>query len=302
MAVSEKLAASIDTFSDSSRGSRFCFVLTLSAWFIHTLSYSTNGWAEISEGALEASQGLWNHCSRSAISTDFTCCETVGNFFQSKNQGIPAWLHAVRFFQSVGLLTSLASLVFSVLCTFVSKTVKNRGVQIAAAVLNFLAAGSMLVGVSIYGGQYRYETWIKSYYPSWSFAFSIIAGVCYLISGFVHVFTDSASIQPQQNEQPQSNQSDNQRPEPSAPPLPPYYIPPPEGQHPQYPPSSGQAHPSTAADGNSEPNTCCVCLDHPPEIMFMPCRHMKTCEQCANPMTTCPICRGTILEKIRPFQ
>ena len=70
MTVSEKLADSIDTFSESSRGSRACFVLTLSAWFIHTLSYSTNGWAEISEGALEASQGLWNHwndCSRSTI-------------------------------------------------------------------------------------------------------------------------------------------------------------------------------------------------------------------------------------------
>ena len=70
MTVSEKLAASIDTFSESSRGSRFCFVLMVSTWFIHTLSYSTEGWAEISEGALEASQGLWNHwnhCSRSTI-------------------------------------------------------------------------------------------------------------------------------------------------------------------------------------------------------------------------------------------
>ena len=55
----------------------------------------------------------------------------------------------MRFFQSVGLLTSLASLVFSVLCTFVSKTVKNRGVQIAAAVLNFLAGAQNMHDISV---------------------------------------------------------------------------------------------------------------------------------------------------------
>lgn len=44
----------------------------------------------------------------------------------------------MRVLQSIGLCTSLASVILSVLCTSVSGTVNKREVQIAAAVLNFL--------------------------------------------------------------------------------------------------------------------------------------------------------------------
>ena len=118
---------------------------------------------------------------------------------------------------------------YSLMCTSVSGTVTDRKVQIAAAVLNFLtgctstgnekdfffkiryksnllilssdfnaafllSAGSMLIGVSIYGGKYKYETEIENYNIFWSFIVSIIAGVSYLTSGFVYLFIDSGNV------------------------------------------------------------------------------------------------------------
>lgn len=47
----------------------------------------------------------------------------------------------------------------------------------------------MLIGISIYGGQYRYVTWLKGYHLSWSFAFSILAGIAHLVSGAIYIFT-----------------------------------------------------------------------------------------------------------------
>lgn len=46
----------------------------------------------------------------------------------------------------------------------------------------------MLIGSSIYGGQYRYAGWLKGYYLSWSFAFSILAGVAHLVAGSIYMF------------------------------------------------------------------------------------------------------------------
>lgn len=263
MAVTETLAGSIDTFCDSPLGCRACFFITIIAWFLYTcLSYGTDHWVELSEGQTESSQGLWNHCSRSLIVTDMTCRESVSNFLEYRNRDLPAWLHATRFFQSVGLIMSLISVVSSIFCTFVRKTVNKRDTRVAAAVMNFAAAGSMLIGVSIYGGQYRYVVWLKGYYLSWSFAFSIIAGIFHLVSGVIYMFAPSelgtASVQPASNQpQPPGAHVNNHnacRPEPTAPlPDPAYYIPPPGGEyHPQYPPSSN-AIPQYYPNRNANP-------------------------------------------------
>ncbi|XP_078315860.1 uncharacterized protein LOC144620080 [Crassostrea virginica] len=217
MTTSEKLASAIDIFRDSPKGMKACFFMTLISCFIYIVSFSSDGWAYMSKGSLMTYQGLWNHCSSSNISNNFTCCESVENFYKNKNQKIPAWFNAVRVLQSIGLCTSLASVILSVLCTSVSGTVNKREVQIAAAVLNFLTAGSILIGVSIYGGKYKYETEIENYNIFWSFIVSIIAGVSYLTTGFFYLFIDSAYVQPQEYEQHPPNQSPRQRPHPIAP-------------------------------------------------------------------------------------
>lgn len=341
MTVTGILAGSIDTFCDSPKGSRACFFITIIAWFLHTfLSYGTDNWAELSEGPTESNQGLWNHCSKSLSDADITCRESVSNFLEYRNQDVPAWLHATRFFQSAGLLMSLTSVVSSIFCTFVRKTARKRDAQVAAAVMNFVAACSMLIGSSIYGGQYRYVTWLKGYYLSWSFAFSILAGVAHLVSGSIYMFApaDSASVQPTSNQPqpPGANVNNNNafRPDPSAPPPDPaFYVPPPGGgYHPQYPPSSSnnppyppcntnqhypastsQRHPlnsgqnpsSTQNAGNDAQNdndTCIVCLDHRVEILLRPCNHFNLCEECSKSLNQCPTCRGAIQDKIKPYR
>ena len=56
------------------------------------------------------------------------------------------------------------------------------------------SAGSMFIGVSIYGGKYKYETEIENYNIFWSFIVSIIAGVSYLTTGFFYLFIDSGNF------------------------------------------------------------------------------------------------------------
>lgn len=93
MTVTGKLAASIDTFCDSPKGSRACFFITILACFLHTfLSYGTDNWVELSEGPTESNQGLWNHCSKTISNTDITCSQSVTNFLEYSNQGVPGKL------------------------------------------------------------------------------------------------------------------------------------------------------------------------------------------------------------------
>ncbi|XP_061198204.1 uncharacterized protein LOC133206268 [Saccostrea echinata] len=312
MTVTEALIASVDTFCESPGGCKACFFIIFFAWFFHTLSYGSDVWAEISEGSVDANIGLWNHCSKSATSPDFTCCETVGNFLGYHGRRIPAWLHASRFFQSVGLLTSMASVVFSILCTFVSPTVNKKGVRITAAVLNFLAAGGILIGVSIYGGQYRYESWMKSYFPSWSFAFSVISGIFYLVTGFVYLFAHPHSVHPNSQQGQNQPPPNTQRTQPTAPPMESFHGTRPNHSHPtsgvlssQEPPQSG-TRPAQDSGNNaprsSDDEICCICLDSPSEILFLPCRHQRCCESCAESVQLCPICRRSITEKIKPYR
>ena len=46
---------------------------------------------------------------------------------------------------------------------------------------------------------------------------------------------------------------------------------------------------------------CVVCLDGPCSMLFLPCRHMKTCGPCSVALVMCPMCRAPIQEKFSPF-
>uniref|UniRef100_K1Q579 Putative apoptosis inhibitor ORF42 n=1 Tax=Magallana gigas TaxID=29159 RepID=K1Q579_MAGGI len=321
MTVTGKLAASIDTFCDSPKGSRACFFITTIAWFLHTfLSYGTDNWVELSEGQTESNQGLWNHCSKTLSNTDITCRESVSNFLEYRNQGVPAWLHATRFFQSAGLLMSLTSVVSSIFCTFVRKTFKKRDAQVAAAVMNFVAASIQPTsnqpqppGANVNNhNAYRAEPSAPPPDPAY-----------YIPPPGDSIQTISNNETTNQSQQP--GEIVNNRdvhvniPVPSAPPdayL--YYIPPSnEEYHPRYPPRGSINTPqpastnrrqnsastqNTGTDTHNDDDTCIVCFDHRVEILLRPCYHFNLCEGCSLLVTQCPTCRGIIQEKIKPYR
>lgn len=74
------------------------------------------------------------------------------------------------------------------------------------------------------------------------------------------------------------------------------------------PPRPHQQTPAAAALGdmlNDDTDyECIVCLDAPPQVIFVPCGHMKTCAACAEKLmkrhSECPLCRTHIMKLIRP--
>ena len=48
---------------------------------------------------------------------------------------------------------------------------------------------------------------------------------------------------------------------------------------------------------------CSLCLDKPPEMLFIPCGHVCVCEECINDLKTygkqCPICQEYFTDAIK---
>lgn len=53
----------------------------------------------------------------------------------------------------------------------------------------------------------------------------------------------------------------------------------------------------------SDSNTCCICRDEPKSVLLLPCRHLCLCEACSklSIVTTCPICRTSIMERLHVY-
>lgn len=47
--------------------------------------------------------------------------------------------------------------------------------------------------------------------------------------------------------------------------------------------------------------TCRICIDKEGDILFLPCRHMVTCEVCSRKLKKCPICRANIISSVKTF-
>jgi hypothetical protein len=57
-------------------------------------------------------------------------------------------------------------------------------------------------------------------------------------------------------------------------------------------------------DGNQPPShdkECCICLENPKNMIFLPCGHVCTCQDCAPGLENCPICRGPITGKVKAY-
>ena len=47
--------------------------------------------------------------------------------------------------------------------------------------------------------------------------------------------------------------------------------------------------------------TCLVCMDKTADIVFRPCNHLATCEECSVKVASCPVCRAVTYTKLRIF-
>ncbi|KAF4712080.1 hypothetical protein FOZ62_012428 [Perkinsus olseni] len=47
--------------------------------------------------------------------------------------------------------------------------------------------------------------------------------------------------------------------------------------------------------------TCGCCLERPARTVVLPCRHLVLCYDCSRQLTTCPICRSAIRERLDVF-
>lgn len=48
--------------------------------------------------------------------------------------------------------------------------------------------------------------------------------------------------------------------------------------------------------------TCVACMDRPPSVITMPCKHKVLCRLCATQVSSCPVCRETAVELFEPIE
>jgi len=50
------------------------------------------------------------------------------------------------------------------------------------------------------------------------------------------------------------------------------------------------------------PTPCSICLENPTDCTFLPCGHLCTCMTCSTMISSCPLCRATISQKVKVFK
>lgn len=55
------------------------------------------------------------------------------------------------------------------------------------------------------------------------------------------------------------------------------------------------------SSGEISINTCIICYSDKRNVLFMNCKHLICCDTCSEKIKNCPICRKTIVEKIKVF-
>jgi E3 ubiquitin-protein ligase XIAP len=59
--------------------------------------------------------------------------------------------------------------------------------------------------------------------------------------------------------------------------------------------------PTESMAAGQESRLCKICMDNEATILFLPCAHILCCQECADLVNKCPICRKTIESRIRSF-
>lgn len=58
---------------------------------------------------------------------------------------------------------------------------------------------------------------------------------------------------------------------------------------------------SSSGPNDHDPNQCCICLQSPREIAFVPCGHTLCCQDCSRKVKECPVCRKKIFRRLKIF-
>uniref|UniRef100_A0A8C1DPE8 Leucine rich repeat and sterile alpha motif containing 1 n=1 Tax=Cyprinus carpio carpio TaxID=630221 RepID=A0A8C1DPE8_CYPCA len=46
---------------------------------------------------------------------------------------------------------------------------------------------------------------------------------------------------------------------------------------------------------------CVVCMEHESQVIFLPCGHVCCCQTCSSALQSCPLCRGSISQRVRLY-
>ncbi|XP_075842014.1 E3 ubiquitin-protein ligase LRSAM1 isoform X4 [Microtus pennsylvanicus] len=73
------------------------------------------------------------------------------------------------------------------------------------------------------------------------------------------------------------------------------------------PPAAPQGAPESVrpsappAELDTPTSECVVCLEREAQMVFLPCGHVCCCQQCCQPLRTCPLCRQEISQRLRIY-
>lgn len=73
------------------------------------------------------------------------------------------------------------------------------------------------------------------------------------------------------------------------------------------PPAAPQEAPKSVrpsappAELDTPTSECVVCLEREAQMVFLPCGHVCCCQQCCQPLRTCPLCRQEISQRLRIY-
>lgn len=72
---------------------------------------------------------------------------------------------------------------------------------------------------------------------------------------------------------------------------------------PQLPGSSKSQcdRPPPPAELDMPTSECVVCLEREAQMVFLTCGHVCCCQQCCQPLRTCPLCRQEISQRLRIY-
>jgi len=52
---------------------------------------------------------------------------------------------------------------------------------------------------------------------------------------------------------------------------------------------------------SKESSVCVICFSNEKNMLFIPCGHLSSCDECSVSLKNCPICRVEIQQKIKAF-
>ncbi|XP_025091382.1 uncharacterized protein LOC112562362 isoform X1 [Pomacea canaliculata] len=156
------------------------FVLLGIGLLLHIIGFAVPQWHDqewmTSERYLvRVTYGLWRYCYNSwhRRSMDPEVCTSIVD-----SQYDRGYTRATQFFETVGLIAAIASIVLLLLGVCVATCRDRRILPILSGICSIAAAGCILLGTVIFGANDAEEDHL-----SWAFALCIVGGIFFGVAG-----------------------------------------------------------------------------------------------------------------------